>query len=182
MSVRRQETTVNPDATRSDPEGARGQPRARLSPGGTSWSPLTSSAFAAIDARTRCTPLPLPSLFAPADRASTHYAVTAIDDRGRLSDTSAVSVLGWLPGLCLGFSVLPGATGVVVERGGHAILNGRGRLLLPVPVRRALYLERGDRVLLAAHPDRDLLIAYTRNAIEAMTSWLHASLASGAAA
>jgi hypothetical protein len=176
MSSRRRKTTANPDATRADHEGA------CRNPGGTSWSPPAPSALSAIDALPRCTPLPLPSLFAPAYRASTHYAITAIDDRGRLSDTSATRVLGWWPGLCVGFFVLPGSIGVAVERGGQAALNGRGRLLLPVSVRRALHLEPGDRVLLAVHTDQDLLIAYTMTALEAMTSWLHASAADGAIA
>jgi hypothetical protein len=85
-------------------------------------------------------------------------------------------------GAAVTFSVLPCATGVAVTRGGHGTLTSRGRLLLPVAVRRVLHLEPGQRLLVAAHPDRDLLIAYTMTALDAMTAWLHDARIDGAAA
>jgi hypothetical protein len=41
---------------------------------------------------------------------------------------------------------------------------------VPLAVRRVLRIEPGDRVLVAAHPDRDLIVAYTMPAVDAMTS------------
>jgi hypothetical protein len=135
-----------------------------------------------VEAGPGCTPLPLPQLSAPSPHQATHYVVTAIDDRGRLGDTSAAAVLGWTVCVALTFSVLSGVTGVAVTRGGYGTLTGRGRLLLPVAVRRVLRLEPGERLLVAAHPDRDLLIVYTMTALDAMIAWLHGAPTYGAAA
>ena len=128
-------------------------------------------------------PLPLPDLCDPAPNTATYYVISAVDDRGRLGDTTAAAmVLGWTAGMPVSFSVLPGGTGLVVTRGGSRTLTGRGRLLLPVAVRRVLHLEAGDRVLVAGHADRDLLIVYTMAALDAMTAWLHDTHKHGTAA
>ena len=118
-----------------------------------------------------CAPLPLPDLCDPAPYTAMYYVVSAVDDRGRLGDTTAAMLLGWTAGMPVSFSVLPGGTGLVVTRGGNRTLTGRGRLLLPVAVRRVLHLEAGDRVLVAGHADR--LIVYTMATLDTMTAWLH---------
>jgi len=45
-----------------------------------------------------------------------------------------------------------------------------------------LRLDPGDRLLVAAHVDRGLLIAYTMPALDAMVSGFHSSLAGWASA
>lgn len=99
--------------------------------------------------------------------------VTALDERGRLGDTSAVGLLGWKAGQPVAYSLLPDGAGLVVEPGGPSALTGLRRLSIPLAMRRVLHLEPGDRLLVAAHPDRDLLVAYTMAALDTMTSCLH---------
>src|SRR5690606_10912472 len=117
-------------------------------------------------------PLPLPSLVAVAPRSPVHYVASATDHRGRQGDTSSVGVLGWQPGLSVTYLLLPASVGVVVVRRGPATLTGLGQIQLPVPVRRALHIEPGDRLLLAAHVDQDQLVAYTTAALDMMTAQL----------
>jgi hypothetical protein len=125
--------------------------------------------------------MPLPLLVVPAPRPTAHYVVTALDERGRLGDTSAVGLLGWRPGQSVAYSLLPDAAGIVVETGGPAALTGLRRLSIPLAIRRMLHLEPGDRMLVAAHPDRGLLVAYTMAALDTMTSRLHRGAGEGLA-
>jgi AbrB family looped-hinge helix DNA binding protein len=104
------------------------------------------------------------------------YAVSGVDQRGRIGDTSTIQALGWRPGCEVGLSLLPGAAAASVSRGGRDRIGAQGRLSLPVPVRRCLRLRPGDRVLLAADMDRELIIVYTDAALNAMTCWYAGSV------
>src|SRR5215207_3428423 len=114
--------------------------------------------------RTPTRGLPVPR-FAAADRsASTFYTVTAIDVWGRLADRSPLLTLGWRPGLPIAISVMQGAVVVVSHREGRNTVTGQGHRRLPASVRHRSRLKAGDRLLLAACPDRDLLVAYPTSA------------------
>ena len=58
-------------------------------------------------------------------------------------------------------------------RGGPATLTGLGRIQLSVALRRALHLEPGDPLLLAAYVDQDQIVAYITAALDMMTTQLH---------
>ena len=112
---------------------------------------------------------PMPQVERPA-RTSTCYALTGLDDRGRIGDTTALRALAWPPGTPVGFVMLPGVDAVLVRPGGRSRITADGRLRLPVPVRRLLNLQARDRVLLAADPQRQLLVVCTMAALDAMTT------------
>jgi hypothetical protein len=121
-------------------------------------------------------PLPLIALFeADVDR-SRYLATTTIDDRGRLADRTPLKVLGWEPGRSLTIATLP-EPGIVVVRGdGPNAVTRQGHLRLPAEVRRGCRLAGGDRLLVAAHPDHDVLVAYNVFAVEAMLLAYHAGM------
>jgi len=79
-----------------------------------------------------------------------------VDVSGRVRDAVLFEVLGWKPGEQLAVS-LDGEQ-AVIQRGGNARLDARGRLTLPETVRRVLLLEPGDGVLLSADTDEGRLI------------------------
>jgi hypothetical protein len=102
--------------------------------------------------------------------------VTTIDGRGRLADRSPLQVLQWRSGLRVAVSVVSGAIVIVSQRDGAHAITRQGHLRLPVAVRRVCRLEAGNRLLLVACADRNLLMAYTMCALEAMVFAYHAAL------
>jgi hypothetical protein len=121
--------------------------------------------------------LPVARLVSMARIGSADYTITTIDNRGRLADRSPLRILHWTPGLPITLLVLPGAVVVAAKRSGREAVTGHGHLRLPADLRHALKLKAGDGLLVAAHPDRGLLVAYTMSAVDAMVSAYHASLA-----
>lgn len=117
--------------------------------------------------------LPVPRLATPSNRVSTYYTVTAIDVWGRLADRSPLQRLQWQPGLPLAVSITQRVALVVPHRDGRHAVTRDGRLRLPAAVRRVCRLEAGDRLLLAACPARNFLVAYPMFIVDAMLLAYH---------
>jgi hypothetical protein len=110
-------------------------------------------------------PLPLPEL--PPQRTSTVvYGASAIDDRGRVADRVVLRALGWPAGHRLAIRETAGALAVVPDPSGSHQVTGRGRLRIPAALRHRCGLATGDRVLLAADPDRSHLAIYSPVALD----------------
>jgi hypothetical protein len=62
------------------------------------------------------------------------------------------------------------------RHGPHSITN-QGHAQLPLAIRRAFGLEAGERLLMAACPDHDLLVVYTMASLDAIILAYHASFA-----
>ncbi|MET7423644.1 hypothetical protein [Dactylosporangium sp. NPDC005555] len=100
--------------------------------------------------------------------SSSIYVVTAVDVRGRLADRSGLQALAWLPGHPIAVHITP--TMAIVEgraEGPHAITR-QGHLRLRASVRHALSINAGDRVLLVARPEYDLLVVYPIPVLDAI--------------
>jgi hypothetical protein len=104
-------------------------------------------------------PLPLPSL--PPRRTSTVvYGLSALDDRGRVADRVIMRALGWSAGLRLDIQESAGLLTVATDPAGSHQVTSQGHLRLPAALRHRCGLAAGDRVLLAADPDRSRLAIY----------------------
>jgi hypothetical protein len=122
--------------------------------------------------------LPLPTV--PTSRTSTAvYGLAAVDCRGRVADRAVVHALGWTPGTRLDIRETRGLLVVRTDAHGVFSVTMQGHLRLPAPVRHCCGLQRGDRVLLAAAPDRDLLIVYPPTALDDLLAQHHAGLLGG---
>jgi bifunctional DNA-binding transcriptional regulator/antitoxin component of YhaV-PrlF toxin-antitoxin module len=89
------------------------------------------------------------------------YGFGRIDASGRVADRVIIAALGWRPGDRL---ILTAAAGVVLARrdpGGPVTMPARPYVAIPAALRHRCGLEPGDRVLLAALPGKDALIAYS---------------------
>jgi len=104
-----------------------------------------------------------------------YYVVTTIDSRGRLADRSPLRILRWQPSSRVDMAIVNDSVIIVARRDGSHELTRQGHLRLPVPIRRLCRLNPGDRMLLAACPDRSLLVAYTMAAVDAMILGYHAA-------
>lgn len=120
--------------------------------------------------------LPVAQLHTHVQDASLYYAVTTIDDRGRLADRSSLRILGWLPESSISIRVVQGVVIVVTRCRGPESITRQGHIRLPASVRHFCRLAPGARLLVAACPDHDLLAAYTTSALDAMLLAYHVSL------
>jgi hypothetical protein len=123
-------------------------------------------------------PLPLPPV--PTPRTNTAvYGLAAVDRRGRIADHAIVHALGWHPGTRLDIRETRGLLLIHADPHGVFSVTNQGHLRLPAPVRHHCCLVPGDRVLLAAHPDRDLLVLHPPAALDDMLAQRHAALLGG---
>jgi hypothetical protein len=88
--------------------------------------------------------------------------MSAMDGRGRIiSDRVIAEVLGWTPGTTLTASAIEDRILVLrPDRCGSMHVTPPGHLRLPAAVRHRCRLHPGDRLLLAAYPDKDELRLY----------------------
>jgi hypothetical protein len=114
--------------------------------------------------------LPLPSLAVPDVPTSTFYTISPMDRWGRLADRSPLLKLDWRPGVRLAIVLAGDVIVAAVERTGRYRLAAHGHLQLPASVRHAAHVQAGDRLLLAACHQRDLLIAYPPAILDAVVS------------
>lgn len=140
--------------------------------------------------------LPLASLLTYAPDSHARYVVTAVDARGRLADASPVRALGWPPGTPVVLHVVQGAVVVVTRAVTHNAGPGRqegprrerhmitrqGHLRLPAHVRHGCRLDPGARLLVAAHPDSAVLVAFTTRVLDGVLRAYYESLTTGAGA
>ncbi len=63
---------------------------------------------------------------------------------------------------------MPGVVMVSSRANGTEAIARQGHVRLPARVRHACRLGCGDRLLMAAYPDRDLLLIYTMAALDMM--------------
>lgn len=111
------------------------------------------------DPASPATPVPaLPALNLALPSTFQHGA-GRIDDHGRLRDASLFSALGWDSTTRLTFVSGDGQAVVRVASDGVERLDSRGRLRLPLSVRRGLSAEDGQTVLLSATSDGVLVIS-----------------------
>jgi hypothetical protein len=123
-------------------------------------------------------PLPVPRL-AVSRLRSTVYRLAAVDDRGRIAGHAVVRALGWGSGTRLDVHESCGLVLVRADQQGVFSVTNQGHLRLPATVRHWCGLVPGDRVLLAANPDRGLLVVYPPVALDAMVSQFHTDVLGG---
>jgi hypothetical protein len=125
--------------------------------------------------------IPLPEM-PPHRLGDTIYGFGSVDDRGRVADLVAPQAMGWVPGTRLRINVHEGLLVIQAHPDGPLSITGRGHLRVPTPVRRWCGLVPGDRVLLAADPDRGRLVLHPPATLDRMIAQAHAVLRDGGAA
>jgi hypothetical protein len=110
-------------------------------------------------------PLPLPCL-PPQRTSAVVYGAAAVDDRGRVADRVVLRALGWPAGHRLDIRESGGTLAVVPDPAGGHQITGQGYLRIPAEMRHCCGLITGDRVLLAADPDRSYLAIYPPAALD----------------
>lgn len=125
--------------------------------------------------------LPVAQLRSPARESKTYYVVTSLDRRGRLGDRSAMRILGWDPGHAVAVTLAAGAILVTSRPDSPEVVTRQGHLRLRTSIRHAYRLQPGGRLLVAAYPDADLLVAYTADALDQMVLVYHSPHGAGGA-
>lgn len=110
-------------------------------------------------------PLPLPPPIAQRTTACV-YGLAALDVHGRVADRVVSAALGWRAGLRLGIRHTAGLLLVRADGDGDITVTRQGHLRLPALIRHQCGLRAGDRVLLAAEPDRRRLLVVPPAALD----------------
>lgn len=118
-------------------------------------------------------PLPV-AVIASRPTPAVVYRIAAVDKCGRLAERTVMRALGWAPGLTLDIAEA-GRTLIVRAdpAGAFRTTSSHGHLILPARVRSWCGLRVGDRVLLAADPDKQELLVCPPAALDAMLAALH---------
>lgn len=134
---------------------------------------------AETEACMQVTGLPLALLLPPMPAPSLYCALTPIDDRGRLADRSPIRAIGWPPGQPIAISIVQKTVVVISQPNGTESITRQGNLRLPARVRRICHLTPGDRLLIAAAPGPEILVAYTMPSLESILLKHHMSTPHG---
>jgi hypothetical protein len=77
--------------------------------------------------------------------------------------------------MSIAVSVTQGAVVIVPHHDGRHTVTRQGHLRLPASIRHLTRMKAGDRLLLAACPHRDFLVAYPMAALDAMVLAYHSA-------
>jgi bifunctional DNA-binding transcriptional regulator/antitoxin component of YhaV-PrlF toxin-antitoxin module len=112
--------------------------------------------------------LPLPGLARPGRLTTARYALTTTDRQGRLADRSSVRALGWAPGQPI--SITTADDTIVIRSATDSLetLTRQGFLCLPAAIRHRCHIHTGDRLLIAAYPDHQVLLVCTLAVLDDM--------------
>ena len=110
--------------------------------------------------------LPLPGVRSPRPPDAPVYGMATLDCHGRIADRTVLHALGWPAGHRLTIRETAGTLTVVPDPDGDAQVTGQGHLRIPAALRHRCALGTGDRVLLAADPNRSHLAIYPPAALD----------------
>ncbi|NKQ52018.1 AbrB/MazE/SpoVT family DNA-binding domain-containing protein [Amycolatopsis sp. K13G38] len=105
--------------------------------------------------------------------------MAAVDCRGRVADRTVFAALGWVAGTPLAISVTDRTLVIGTDPGGVFGMTSQGHLRLPAHVRHRCGLVSGDRVLLAAYPERSVLFVHPPAVLDRLLADCHAALLGG---
>lgn len=115
-------------------------------------------------------PLPLAALRARRT-SSAVYGLAALDCHGRVADRIIMQTLDWSAGLRLRiWEAVTGALTAAADPEGAYRITSQGHVRIPAPLRHRYGLSAGDRVLLAADPERSRLVIYPPAILDALLS------------
>ncbi|MEU0465232.1 AbrB/MazE/SpoVT family DNA-binding domain-containing protein [Amycolatopsis sp. NPDC006131] len=122
--------------------------------------------------------LPLPAMPAPRTN-SVVYGMAAVDCRGRVADRATLTALSWTPGTRLDIREARDLLLIRRDDYGMFTVTKQGHLRLPATIRHRCRLIAGDRVLLATHPQLNLLIIHPPAALDDLLAQRHTEVLRG---
>jgi hypothetical protein len=96
--------------------------------------------------------------------------MSVLDRGGRIADRTVIDALAWTPGTRLHLDASRTNLTLRAATDGTSTVKAHRYLWLPAPTRQRLGLRPGDRVLLAAQPERQTLIVYPPAALDELLS------------
>jgi bifunctional DNA-binding transcriptional regulator/antitoxin component of YhaV-PrlF toxin-antitoxin module len=109
--------------------------------------------------------IPIPPLQKAPFTSPLLLGLAAINRSGRLSEQRLVSALGWAPGDRLATEATHDMIIIRRSADGPFTLDSRGQVFLPHGLQTLFSITTGDRVVLVAVPQHDMLIIHTISTI-----------------
>lgn len=106
-------------------------------------------------------------------------AVAAIDHSGRTGDQSLLSALGWRPGERTAATVTAEMAILRRTHTGPFRIDSRHKVFIPAGTRALFSIDTGDRVVLVAAPEHDVLIVHPMAVIANLIAVHYASKPGG---
>jgi hypothetical protein len=106
-------------------------------------------------------------------------ATARIDGSGRVCERLVLRALGWQPGQRLAMDALHGLIVVAAVPDGPCVVDGRGAVGLPAPLRRLCGIKPGPPVVLAAVVAAQVLIVHPPTMLTELVARHYTSLLGG---
>jgi hypothetical protein len=122
----------------------------------------------------RIVPLPLaPAQLALVTDGSLQYAISRIDDYGKVPAAQILDGLGWHPGERLAVTVERGVAVFQRDPIGSLTVSKRRVLLVPAPIRRACGIKATDSLLLVAAAEFATVVIHPPSVLDTMVTLYH---------
>lgn len=120
-------------------------------------------------------PMSVPSIRTESEPPSGVYGIGHVDRAGRVSASPILRALGWPPRQPIAIKATSTAVVIYPDPAGVDHLPTTAYIVLPSQARRCCGIRAGDAVLLAADPNRDLLLIDTVTALDEALATRHAA-------
>lgn len=133
-----------------------------------------------VSRRTSTEPLPVPPVPARYPQTGLDLGIAAVNASGRVREQQLIlKTLGWRAGDRTSSHVI--ADGIVIRRehDGHQLIDPRNQLLIPAGLRTLYRIGAGDRIVLVAIPEQEVLIVHPTAFVAGLLAEHYASLPAG---
>ena len=108
---------------------------------------------------------PLAPVVVPNTNGRVLMGAAVVDKSGRVRDQLLITTLDWKPADTVRADLLPNGVALRLDQDGPFRIDSRRQVFLPAWARAHLRVQISDRVILAAVPERGLLIAHSMSAM-----------------
>jgi hypothetical protein len=137
--------------------------------------PRIQSRLQASGPRQAQRPLSVPSIRTEPEPPTAVYGIGHVDRAGRVSASPILQALGWPPRQPIAVKATSTALVIYPDPTGVHRLPATAYIALPSHARQCCGIRAGDAVLLAADPDRDLLLIDTVTTLDEALAPRHAA-------
>lgn len=133
-----------------------------------------------VSRRVQTEPLPVPPVPVRSPETGLDLGVAAVNASGRVREQQLiVKTLGWRAGDRTSSRAIDDGMVIRREHDGHQLIDPRNQLLIPAGLRTLYHIGAGDRIVLVAIPEQEVLIVHPMAFVAGLLAEHYASLPAG---